>query len=291
MTYTGFLTILIYIRDNTIIGISGTDRHSKENSRKVYILSLTSSEKQKYVLGCRRLELGTWGYAPSVFRKLHLTTKAGNDNTAINFSKDFRKLIRWMKTKVGDVEYCGALGYTPKNNLIHGHFIIRVKYGYVKLYDGYPKDDTRYWFDERGDRHSEHEDANRRALGDAWNKYHGAFVVGMLGRFSESGEFIKYITSHVMKDYMSYKGNESVRFLKSKRWDWRCKNGMVTQFRNWWRDTVGTSYLSENGGFELLYQFQKRMCEGRTFKIVNDKGEIQVHNYKAYFGMYAELPE
>lgn len=253
-------------------------------------MRFSQKDKQKYASGCRRLELGVWGYPVSLFYKIHLTTKMGNDNSAKNFTKDFRKLIRWMKNKGLEVEYCGALGYTPQNNLIHGHFIFRVKGGFLKLYDGAVKDDINEWYDEQGERHSDHVDANRRSLGDAWNKFHGAFVVA-LGRFTNSNQFIPYITGHVMKDYMNYDGQDRLRFVKSKKWDWRCKNGLVKEFRKWWSATVGTSYLSEYGGFQLLKEFQKRMCEGRTFSVVNDKGEIQVSNYQAVFGVYPDTKE
>ena len=80
---------------------------------------LTHSERSKYAQAMRRFNLGIWGWPVSVFRKIVLTTREGDDNTTRVFARDLRKLVGSFRAEGYDVQYCGALEYTPGKGLLH----------------------------------------------------------------------------------------------------------------------------------------------------------------------------
>ena len=80
---------------------------------------LTSGEKRKYAMAMRRLNLGIWGHAISTLRAVHLTTKKGDDNTPWVFASDLRKLVKSFRRDGYDLEYNGALEFSPEKHLLH----------------------------------------------------------------------------------------------------------------------------------------------------------------------------
>jgi len=141
---------------------------------------LTHSDKKKYAQGMRRLNLGYWGYPVSILRAIHLTTKEGNDNTTKTFAKHLRKMVGDWRSEGYEIEYCGALEYSPGKGLLHLHGLLRIKGG--------------YFLD--GNIHKA-----RRKLGDTWNKIHGAFVVEITN-VKNNQELRQYIIKHIMKEYL-----------------------------------------------------------------------------------------
>jgi hypothetical protein len=162
---------------------------------------LAHSEKMKYAMAMRRLNLGYWGYPVSTLKAIHLTTREGNDNTTAVFARDLRELVGGFRAEGYDVQYCGALEYTPGKGLLHWHGLFRVKGGYFILPMSTPKDKAKV----------------RRVLGDRWNVCHGAFVVE-IKPVRNNKELREYITKHIMKEYVGEDEDIRNKFLFSKGW-------------------------------------------------------------------------
>ena len=162
---------------------------------------LTSAEKRKYAMAMRRLNLGVWGYSVSTLRAVHLTTKEGNDNTPWVFARDLRKLVGSFRNDEYDLQYNGALEFSPDNHLLHWHGILRVKGGFF----------LKPMISWQG------KAAVRRELGDRWNKYHGAFVVQITDVGSRK-ELKKYVLKHILKEYVSVDEGVRNKFLFSRGW-------------------------------------------------------------------------
>jgi hypothetical protein len=152
-------------------------------------------------MAMRRLNLGVWGYAVSTLRAVHLTTKEGNDNTPWVFARDLRKLIDSFRNDGYDLQYCGALEFSPDNHLLHWHGIFRIKGGFFLK-------PMISWQDKA---------AVRRELGDRWNKYHGAFVVQITDVASKKN-LEEYILKHILKEYIGVDENLRNKFLFSRGW-------------------------------------------------------------------------
>ena len=162
---------------------------------------LASAEKRKYAMAMRRLNLGIWGYSVSSLRALHLTTKEGDDNTPWVFARDLRKLINSFRGDGYDLEYNGALEFSPGKRLLHWHGIFRIKGGFfVKPMVS--------WQDKA---------AVRRAVGDRWNKCHGAFVV-QITEVASRKDLEKYILKHILKEYIGVDEDMRNKFLFSRGW-------------------------------------------------------------------------
>jgi hypothetical protein len=162
---------------------------------------LTSAEKRKYAMAMRRLNLGIWGYPVSTLRAVHLTTKEGNDNTPWVFARDLRKLVSSFRRDGYDLEYDGALEFSPDNHLLHWHGIFRIKGGFFVR-------PMISWQDKA---------AVRRELGDRWNKYHGAFVV-QITEVASRKDLEKYILKHILKEYIGVDEDIRNKFLFSRGW-------------------------------------------------------------------------
>jgi len=162
---------------------------------------LTSAEKRKYAMAMRRLNLGIWGYPVSTLRAVHLTTKEGNDNTPWAFARDLRKLVNSFRADGYDLQYNGALEFSPENHLLHWHGIFRIKGGFFLK-------PMISWQDKA---------AVRRELGDRWNKYHGAFVV-QITEVASRKDLEKYILKHILKEYIGIDENIRNKFLFSRGW-------------------------------------------------------------------------
>ena len=162
---------------------------------------LTRAEKRKYAMAMRRLNLGIWGYQVSTLRAVHLTTKKGDDNTHWVFARDLRKLIKSFRDNGYDLQYNGALEFSPEKHLLHWHGIFRVKGGFFLK-------PMISWEDKA---------AVRRELGDRWNKCHGAFAV-QITEVASRKDLREYILKHILKEYIGV--GESIRnkFLFSRGW-------------------------------------------------------------------------
>lgn len=245
---------------------------------------MEKADKVRYAKGIERIKGGIYGFSNTLFFAVNLTTREGDDNQFERFSKDFKKLVRWMRGS-HTLEYCGVMGLTPQKGLVHGHFIFRVKYGYFKLYSGKEKDNREAWFDERGLKHTKHIDANRKALGDKWNEIHNAFVVHM-GDFPEGFEIERYISEHVMKDY-TVNGMYGRRFLVSGGWRKKFSVRDERFIKNWWRNSITTACMTSDD-YRLLSIVRKKICEGETFDVGNINGVARIEKgiikYAEIFG-------
>ena len=183
---------------------------------------LTGAEKRKYAMAMRRLNLGIWGYAVSTLRAVHLTTREGNDNTPYVFARDLRKLVGSFRNDGYDLQYDGALEFSPDNHLLHWHGIFRIKGGFFLK-------PMIAWQDKA---------SVRRELGDRWNKYHGAFVVQITGVASRR-ELKKYVLKHILKEYIGDDENIRNKFLFSRGW-----------MREGWKMVEDLSKLWVLGGHE-----------------------------------------
>jgi hypothetical protein len=181
---------------------------------------LTHRERAKYATAMRRLNLGYWGYPVSTLRAIHLTTREGNDNTTEVFARDLRKLIGSFRAEGYDVQYDGALEYTPGKGLLHWHGLLRIKGGYFPV--------------------------TRRMLGDRWNEFHGAFVVKMTA-VNTNKELREYITKHIMKEYVGEDAAIRNKFLFSKGW-----------MREGWKVVEGIAKLWVLGGLSAMYMDKDR---------------------------------
>jgi len=169
--------------------------------RRIEWRELTSAEKRKYAMAMRRLNLGIWGYQVSTLRAVHLTTKEGNDNTPWVFARDLRKLVNSFRGDGYDLQYNGALEFSPEKHLLHWHGIFRIKGGFFLK-------PMISWQDKA---------AVRRELGDRWNKCHGAFVVQITEVLSRK-DLEKYILKHILKEYIGVNEDMRNKFLFSRGW-------------------------------------------------------------------------
>lgn len=195
---------------------------------------LTHTEKMKYAIAMRRLNLGYWGYPVSSLRAVHLTTREGNDNTTKVFAHDLRKLVLEFREQGYALQYDGTLEYSPGKGLLHWHGLFRIKDGYFLC----PVKQT--------------EKKGRRIVGDLWNKCHGAFVV-QIKPVKNNKELREYILKHMMKEYIGE--DEAIRnkFLFSKGW-----------MREGWKDveelaklwTLGG--LESDGGLSMMYMNKEK---------------------------------
>ena len=184
--------------------------------------SLSHNDRTKYARGMRRLWLGIWGYPVSTLRSVHLTTKEGNDNTPLAFAKDLRKLIGSFRGDGYDLQYDGALEFSPERHLLHWHGLFRIKGGYF-IKPMIP------WQDKA---------VVRRTLGDRWNECHGAFVVD-IEPVTMRKALRDYILKHVMKEYIGVDEDIRNKFLFSKGW-----------MREGWKKVEDMAKLWTLGGYE-----------------------------------------
>jgi len=175
-------------------------------------------------MAMRRFNLGIWGWPISLFRKIVLTTREGNDNTTKVFTRDLRKLISRFRAERYEVEYNGAFELTPGKGLLHWHGILRIKGGYFPI--------------------------TRRMLGDMWNEIHGAFVV--LIETIDTGEQLKeYILKDIMKQYLdeAYIDDNFTRnkFLTSRGW-----------MRKGWKEVEGIAKAWVLAGLDLQWMDREK---------------------------------
>lgn len=231
-----------------------------------------SKMKRKYALGIRRIELGVFGYDSSRLFAVHLTTRKGDDNSVKKFKKDYRELVSCIRDKGFNIEYCGALGYSPDNQLLHFHGLFRAEKGFLKLYDGAVKG-KRWRMVSDGKWTSDHMNANRRALGDMWNVIHNAFVVEITS-YMNSDDFVEYVASHIMKD-ISVSGLDSGLFLCSRKWRTRGYEAVVKEFKDWYIEGANLPWL-DKFGWQLVNKVVQCFCEHRSVEVRQDFGHFSI---------------
>lgn len=231
------------------------------------LTNLTKAEKRKYALANRRFDYGIWGYLPTLFFEVTLTTRErdmlpgikGNKKVATKFGKDNQRLMKWIESSGYEVEYCGCFEFTPQKHLLHWHGIWRVKGGFLKLYKGDVKDINNTWTDNEGHKHSKHIDANTKALGDKWNELHDSFSIS-LGQVSNMDALQAYIKKHIIKDYLN-QGIIRNKFLVSKGW---CRDGIKEineEFKRWWINGIESGSWMSDKGYKILNEAVKLWCE------------------------------
>ena len=144
---------------------------------------LEMKKKRRYAKAMKRLEYGTWGYAPSLFRKLTLTTRGGDDNSVERFLKDLKELRRRCAALGYEIEYAGGIGYTPKKGLVHWHGLWRIKGGYFLC----PLEDTKRVAEQK--------------IRKLWLEIHNAFEIEF-DSVDSGNDLQKYIVKHILKDLM-----------------------------------------------------------------------------------------
>ena len=211
----------------------------------------TKYDKRKYAQAMRRIEIGIWGHKKSLFRTINLTTRAGDDNSPGRFIRDFRKMIKWLRSKsLGrPIEYCCALGYTPENELLHVHGLLRVKGGYLPV--------------------------SRRELGDKWNELHGAFAVKM-APVKSYGILLEYVSGHIMKDYSSA-GMIRSHFLVSRGWRNHGYENIVEEVKEWYLNGIDSGWL-DSKGWRIVNKVIKGYCEHKDMIIKADFGHVIIRH-------------
>jgi len=227
---------------------------------------LTHNDRTKYAMGYRRLHLGCWGYPISSLRAVHLTTRAGDDNTPWRFSRDLRKLVSSFRCDGYDLEYCGVLEFSPIRHLLHWHGLFRVAASFF-ISDNYR--------------------IVRRTLGDRWNECHGAFVVKIVP-VSHTEELNRYILKHILKEYLGDEEEVRNKFLFSRGWMRRGWKSVEDLARLWCigggedKDGISAIFMSKEH-WDIVNEVVKAWAEGLTKvfdgEIVNGTGEKSGYLY------------
>lgn len=249
---------------------------------------LSQPEKRRYAQGRSRVDCGVWGFKMNRFQTLHLTTREGDSNSVKRFTKDFRKLIKWMRSLGFVLEYCCILGLTHDKRLLHMHGLLRLKGGFFKLYEGLPKDRKKKWKDKKGKWHNAHVDANRKALGDKWNEIHNAFSVDNQPLFNKKS-MQGYVVSHMMKDYVLSQGIRN-KFLVSKSWLPEGIKELMKEFKTWWKEGTGEIWMGKLG-WKMWNVLQQRCCEGENTIIKKDFGYIIIDGFRVREAVLYEVEE
>jgi len=213
---------------------------------------LSKEDRRRYAKAMRRIEYGVWGKPLSLFRKITLTTRKGDDNSCKRFGKDFRKLIAIFRGLGYSLEYCGVLELSPKNHLLHWHVLFRVKGGYFPI--------------------------TRRKLGDMWNEIHNAFAVD-IKNINKGKELVEYINKHMVKSVLNSEGEIRNKFLVSKGWLPGGWSALVSEFKNWWVNGSGDIWMGREG-YVQLNNILKRACEAQNTILKTRFGYIEVVGFK-----------
>lgn len=195
-------------------------------------------EKRVYSRAMRRLEYGYLGYAVSLFRKVTLTTREGDDNTRDKFLRHLKMLVDSFESEGYVIDYCGALLPTPGKGLLHWHGLWRIKGG--------------YFIHRLPDRGREAEKEVRKR----WLKYHNAYEIDFEALRRE-GTFGQYVSKHILKGFVE----ERARLNFSKGWT---RNGVkeaqevILRFLS---DGLGGLYMSSDN-WKLYNEMEKAFCCG-----------------------------
>lgn len=216
-------------------------------------------EKRIYARAMRRLEYGYLGYAPSLFRSVHLTTREGDENTRVKFLKDHKKLIDSFEAEGYNIKYCGVVMPTPQKGLMHSHELWRIKGGY--FIHGLP---------DKG-REAEKE------VGKRWLKYHNAYKVEVDVVRSQK-DLKAYISKHILKGFVE----ERVRLNMSKGWT---RSGLkeaqeiIKRFVHQGRGTM----LMSGDDWKLYREIEDAFCRGENHLWTRDGSGLWVHEFMCEF--------
>lgn len=247
---------------------------------------ISKYERQKYAKAMRRMDFGIWGYSKGLFHTLNLTSKQGDDMSTKRFGKDLKLLIRDIRVKGYKVEYCGCYEISPLNGLLHWHGLLRVKNGFIKLYEGETKS-NKLWVDWNGKCRSEHIDANQKVISDLWKKYHNAPEIDY-GIVPHMFDLQKYITKHIVKDYL--KNDSGIRnvFLVSRGWKRAGIDDIALEFKNWWVNGYENSSWMGRRGYEVMNKLLKNWSEKGYVLINSNFGYFQVQGINIINEIYGE---
>lgn len=218
---------------------------------------LSKALSRRYALGMRRAEMGIWGYRPSLFRSLHVTTRAGDDNSFERLRRDLRRLFDyWRKERGYDVEFFGGMGYSPINGLAHFHGLLRIKGGYFRV--------------------SNHQ------LHDKWHEIHGAFEGVIEPTFSAEDKeaLVKYVTQHILKDIFASKCGEDL-FVMSRGWlphGWAWFQKLLIA---WWSGGHG-GFTMTDSDWNGVKRAMRLWCEEGTFVVPGRYGYLKVVNRESF---------
>lgn len=206
-----------------------------------------------------KIQEGVWGHKESLFRAVHLTTRKGDDNSPEKFKKDFKALMQELRREMGyEIEHVGALGYTPKQHLLHYHGLFRIKGGIFLSTD---------------------KKQQRRMLGDLWNKHHNAFAVD-IDKIRSLELITKYITKHILKDYM----REEVKrgFILSRGWKNKELKEVLEDFKEFYIQGRGFPWMGEKG-WKAWRKLSRIVCERKTAIVKFDFGYYVIRNGKIQY--------
>lgn len=233
---------------------------------------INNYDKRKYALSMRRIEYGVWGYDIGNFQVVTLTTREGDSQDTDRFAKDFKRLVSFIRSKVGEMQYCGCYEVSPKKGLLHWHGMFRIKGGVFKLYEGKMLS-VKEWKDKNGRYHSKHLDANRRVLGDKWNELHNAFAVNC-DRVRDMKHIGSYITKHIVKNYLEEVIVKN-KFLISRKWRRDGLKEIMERFKLWWQEGFDEVWMSRYG-WKVLNELIRSWCEVGSAVVKSNFGEFVV---------------
>lgn len=236
---------------------------------------LSKYERQKYAKAMRRVEFGIWGYKLSLFKSVTLTTVQGEDMSVKRFGVDVHKLVQSFRRDGYEVEYCGCYEYTPANNLLHWHGILRVKGGFWKLYAGGQKSMVK-WIGEDKKWHSDHSDANEMELGKKWFIYHQANQVD-LDEYPSFKALVEYLNKHMVKDYSESQDYIRNKFLVSRGWKRAGIEDITGEFKRWWVNGCESGSWMGSKGYRVMNNLLRGWAEKRNVFVKTGFGWFQVN--------------
>jgi hypothetical protein len=219
-------------------------------------MALGLRDRRVYARAMKRLEYGYWGYPLSLFRKVTLTTREGDDNTRRTFLKHLKQLVDSFRKEGYDIECCGVLLPTPGKGLLHWHGLWRIKGGYFL----HPLPDPG--------REAEKEVRKR------WKKIHNAYEVDF-EPLNREGEFEAYISKHTLKGYVE----EHARLNFSKGWTRPGLKEARKVMERFVSKELGRWYITSSG-WKLLNEIEKAFCCGENHLWRDGNFALWVHEHQ-----------
>lgn len=95
----------------------------------------SSSAKRRYARACDRVLSGVLGRDVEKVKEITLTTRYGEDNSWVRMRKDVGKLVRELRKRGVEMEYCLAPELSPGRGLMHVHGVVYLRKGDVSLFE------------------------------------------------------------------------------------------------------------------------------------------------------------
>lgn len=216
-------------------------------------------EKRVYARAMRRLEYGYLGYAPSLFRKVTLTTREGDDNTRDTFLKHLKMLSDSFEREGYVIDYCGVLLPTPGKGLLHWHGVWRIKGG--------------YFIHRLPDRGREAEKEVRKR----WLKYHNAYEIDFEAMRRE-GTFRQYVIKHILKGFVE----ERARLNFSKGWTRPGLKEAQEVIKRFVNEDLGVLYMS-SADWKLYNGMEQAFCCGDNHLWRKNESGLWIHEFQCEF--------